>query len=476
MKMACSPKFSPKFIALGGMPLYASCMAIQPSKSKRGRKAKDFVCPWNGVTINGLYNKPGTNVWRIRATGQEYTEPDERQAIARFEAITRSTKAMTQLPLPTSDVQQAIEQARAAGFSKIRLEITPGQQTTYSVAVGSGEFYAAVRRMLLETPQALAHATGVEWVAWGPELSQPQASPRLAAIGDSYFQNSGVSANEISRSRLFWKEFVAAVGVTTVREIDHAGVFKYEQKMLNRKLSPKSRLHRIRKVRGIFHFAIRRGQSPSDCRAALDVLAMLRVKNAHPLDPTPISKVDFWRIYDQAKTAGDDQFATMLLIALNAGLYPGEIAALRWNEIDLTTGGLVTRRPKTKVVRIAVLWSQTTRALKQLPHQGEAIFYTRQRSFTVQSASVLFRRYRDAAGVAKSVKFGMVRDASYSEAAAIDVDQARMLCGHKLAGQADAYLRRRPDLVAEACTAIAKAFAVDEQCAAIDKVVTNTAK
>ena len=186
------------------------------SKAKRGRKAKDHVCSFDGQTVNGLYRKPN-GIWRVRATGQEFTEPDERQAVAKFKALTKAAKSMVKLPLPAASCKQAMDTAKDAGFSKLRIEIAPGKPTVYAVAVGSIEFYAAMRRLILEEPQATARMTGIEWLAWGPELSPPKRSSKLAELGDLYYKKSGVSANELGRSKLFWREFVAAVGVETVR-------------------------------------------------------------------------------------------------------------------------------------------------------------------------------------------------------------------------------------------------------------------
>jgi hypothetical protein len=94
------------------------------------------------------------------------------------------------------------------------------------------------------------------------------------------------------------------LGVTTVDGISHELAHKYEAALARKQLSPKTRLHRYRKIRGILHFNIRRGNSIEACRKALDVLAMLQVKDAHPLDPTPIAPDDFWAIHGEQH--GDD--------------------------------------------------------------------------------------------------------------------------------------------------------------------------
>ena len=437
-------------------------MLNSPPK-KRGRPQARYRCH-DGTEVQGL-TRLGDGRWKVSATGETFVEPDEATAVARFSAVTErlAKRNRVTLPLPPQpNAVAAIEAAKAAGGGRVQLDIGRGQShIRTAIAIDSEPFWAEVRRLLLEEPDVVARRTGVQWVRFGAELSPPLPSQKLAALGDLYFAKPDLSPNELSRSKLFWKEFTKGVGVETVREVTHDAVAEYERRTRDRGLSPKSVLHRFRKVRGVFHHAIKRGRSPDECRKALDALAMLEVTGTQTLDPTPVTPGQFWAVYDEAAKAGDDAFAALLLVALNAAMYGGEVAALKWEEVDLDAGELVTRRPKTKVSRVAVLWPETVRALRGLPRRGDQIFYTRVRSFTVFSVGDHFERYRDRAGLPKELTFGTIRDASYTVACRASLDQARMLAGHR-AGIADHYLRRKPDLVADACAAIAQEFTVSE--------------
>lgn len=411
----------------------------------------------SGDNIIGL-KKLKDGRWRISATGEVFSEADESLAVARFEAAIARQRSTVSLPLQANTVDQALSQAQEAGFARLRMHLAPGEHARYSVEVGSSAFYAIVRKLILEEPKTTARLTGIEQLAHLDLVSTE--SPRLSLLGNLYFTKP-LSDNERSRSKLFWSEFMKATGAATASDVTHDTVARYEKWLLDRRprLSPKSILHRHRKVRGIFHWALKRGQHPQDCRKALDALAMLEVKNAHPLDPTPITPAQFWAIHHQALEAKDATFAALLLTALNCAMYGGEVAALTWEEIDLQKGELVTRRPKTGISRIAVLWPQTVAALKALPHEGEMLFNTRVRSYTVFSVGDRFKRYRDAAKLPATLTFGTIRDASFTTACRVSLDQARMLAGQRC-GVADHYLRRSPGLVKEACAAIAKEFAV----------------
>lgn len=430
------------------------------SPRKRGRPQAQFRRA-DGTKVIGL-SRQTDGRWRISQSGEVFFEPDEHLALARFErtiAQLRGERAV-ELPLPPQpNVRHALATAARAGGSRLRIRYRKNQAPEYKFAVDSDAFWAEVRRLLLYEAERVAQRTGVEWVARGAALPKPNPSPALQLLGDAYAEKPGLSGNEASRSRLFWKEFLTAVGVKTARELTHYRIAAYEIQVRGAKLAPKSILHRYRKLRTVFAYAIKRGRGVEDCRRALDILAMLEVKDHTPLDPQPIDPEQFRKIYNGALVAGDQTFAAMLLVSLNAALYPGEASSLRWEEIDLDAGHLVTRRPKTGVSRISVLWEETVEALSGLPRQGEYVFNTRIRSFTVFSALERWRKYRKAADLPKELGFSQVRDAAYSVALTVSLEQAKLLAGHRLAGSADHYVRRNPTLVAAACKAIRQAYA-----------------
>lgn len=426
---------------------------------RRGRPHAGYRRP-DGTQVIGL-SRQADGRWRISCTGEVFFEPDENLALARFEQVmaVRRGQNSVELPLIVPSIDGAVAAAARAGGTRLRMKIKPNQPTTFAITVNSDSFWAAVRNVLLEDPKRVALRTGIEWVARGAELPKPQASPTLQHIGSIYCAKSGLSVNEAGRSRLFWKEFTTAVGISSVRELTHEHITKYEATIEERKLSPKSRLHRFRKIRTVFAYAIKRGIGIDDCRRALDITAMLEVKDHAPLDPQPITATQFRAIHRAALGAKDHVFAAMLLLSLNAALYPGEAASIRWDEIDLRKAQLVTRRPKTGVSRIAALWPETCRALKLIPRSSEFVFNTKVRSYTVFSALDSWRKYRNEAKLGREVVFSRIRDAAYSLALTVSLEQAKLLAGHRLAGAADHYVRRNPQMVAEACREIRRAFA-----------------
>ena len=211
---------------------------------------------------------------------------------------------------------------------------------------------------------------------------------------------------------------------------------------------------------------MKRGVDIQGCRQALDALAMLEVKEAHPIDPLPIDVANFWKIHEQADAADDPTFATMMLVALNCCAYGGEVANMKWSEIDLKARAYVGRRPKTKITRVAVLWPEVVDALRRTQRRGEVefIFNSTRRSFTSNAVLKLWRKYRQTSSVGDEITFGQIRDAAYSIACqSASLDQAKVLAGHAFGGASDFYIRRNPRFVALACEAIRQAFGVGKR-------------
>jgi len=79
---------------------------------------------------------------------------------------------------------------------------------------------------------------------------------------------------------------------------------------------------------------------------------------------------------DMLMSIATPTFRAMILLGLNCGLGPADIARLRWRMMDMDTGKLTFPRPKTGVKRIGYLWKKTRRALSRvagLKHNQAAI-------------------------------------------------------------------------------------------------------
>ncbi|HEV2292826.1 MAG TPA: tyrosine-type recombinase/integrase [Tepidisphaeraceae bacterium] len=439
---------------------------LTTTAKKRGRPQGRYRLR-DGNEIQGLTRRADGR-WKISATGQTFIEPDERLAVERFHKLSGTGKPSN---LGTLQVHASAE---AAMLDLLQRTVAAGGRLDAETAIlhekGVEAFavsddtltraqWAWLNEQLITRRQWVAQQVGVEQIAWLTDLKRPAPAQTLKELGELYVAKQGLSGNEVSRSKLFWKEFCNAAGVNTVPELTHDHVIAYERVVQSGNYAAKTVLHRYRKVRTILAYAIKRGRGVEECRRALDMTAMLEVKDAHPLDPQPIAVEDFWAVQKQAVTAGDTPYAALMLTALNAAMYAGEVAALKWEEVDLASGELVTRRSKTGVSRVAVLWPETIKALKKVDRRGDYIFNTSRRSYLVNSVLKVWRRYRADAKLADDVTFSGIRDAGFTIACrAATLDQARVLAGHRLPGATDFYVRRNPQFVADACAAIRAEF------------------
>ncbi len=432
------------------------------STAKKGRPQGYHRTAW-GENIQGL-TRLADGRWKVSGPKPvKFSEPDERLAVARFHKIMADRAGNQKSLIPMGTFKDAGEAAKKmlAGTKHTFIARIPanGGPIKVSRSFDTTEAWAWFREQILTRPKWVAERVGIEQIGYLTDVKRPTLSPKLTDLGELYAEKPDLSSNEASRSRLFWKEFCKAVDVEAVRDITHDEIAKYEATILAKGHAPKSILHRHRKIRTILAHAIKRGRGVEDCRRALDITAMLEVKDAHPLDPKPISVADFWKIHAAAEDAGDTTYAALMLTALNAAMYGGEIAALKGEEVDLSRGELVTRRSKTGVSRVAVLWPEVIKALKKIERRGDYVFNTSRRSYVVNSVLKMWRKYREAAGLTDSTTFGQVRDAGFTIACrSASLDQARVLAGHRLPGATDFYVRRNPQFVTDACKAIRGEF------------------
>ena len=462
------------------------------SVTKTGRPRAVYRTTW-GERIPDLYKlKDG----RYRLSGADkvtFSESDERVAVMRAQAMLAERRGVAGLAVPkasakmndTVAVQQAlnavgvppagIPQPLANPFLPQPAPNPNGQPIVITTDEDEIAFYQGLtqrkafglwlRDLILQDGKFVAELTGIETLAHLGTVKKPTPSAKLPALLATYTAKPKLSPNEVTRSNLFWGEFAKAVGVSTIGGVGHEQIRDYEKAVLAMDLSTKSDHHRFTKVKTIIAYALKRGLDTEGCRRALDAAAMLDAGHRNENDPRPIAPVQFWKVLAEAKKAGDETFVALMLTALNTCSYGGEVASIKWSDIDLKAGTYIGRRPKTGVSRVATLWPEVIIALKKVPKRDgvDAIFNTGVRSHTILSVLRAWRRHRKAAGFAEELTFGQIRDAAYSIACqTASLDQAKALAGHRFPGMSDAYVRRRPAFVAPACEAIRTEFKVKQ--------------
>jgi integrase len=209
-------------------------------------------------------------------------------------------------------------------------------------------------------------------------------------------------------------------------------------------------------IRALLRCGLKAGRDVTNVRRVLDLCGMFELPKKNGVQPNPISPNDFRKLLD----AADVKWRAVLLLTLNCCLYPSEVSHVKKADLDLTAGTYSATRAKTGIARVGVLWKRTIKAIKayqaEEPHHSPFVFVSREGApWTAQGFNYAFGTLRTRAGV--NVQFASIRDAAFTEAIKAGLDQGRWLAGHR-GGQADAYVRRSPELVREACKAIESAF------------------
>jgi integrase len=314
-----------------------------------------------------------------------------------------------------------------------------------------------LRRQIVSRPKWVAEMVGIEQIGYLAELPKPTPSPSLEEVGKLCLERAKISSNWRAKCKQFWAEFRKSVDVVKLRELTQEHVVEYGDMILDAGETPTYARQRFGAVKTVINFGPKRGKWAEDSKRALAFCAVLVPPKKSAADPQPINVDDFHALY----CAADSQMQAMLLLSLNACMYGGEAAVVNWSDIDLEKAILSTDRRKTHDVRIATLWPETVAALKQLPHQADALFLTE----TGTQADYLwaYRQFKQVRKAAKAdrAQFCQLRDGSYTAAAeaGVDLNVCRLLAGHAT-GISDHYIKRRPAMVAPACEAIYKAYRI----------------
>ncbi len=326
-------------------------------------------------------------------------------------------------------------------------------------------FYAQCRELILKNPARFAERVGIPEIGFLQDLKPPENPLSLSKIGQLYLgKKRQITAPWKRKQARFWEEFRQAVAAKVVREIEAEDVQRYHDKVWaeaeQRDLSPTYLTHRFQAVRTILRHALKHGRDQAQIRRVLDLTAIFELPRKNGTNPRPIRREDFHRLLE----VSSPKWKAVLLLSLNAALYPSEVADVRKDNIDLDAQTMTMRRGKTGVARIACLWDRTVRAIREYlatePHGSEFLFVSAHGvAYSGNHVSRNFRRRRREACLPEDVSFDQIRDGSYTSAveSGCNLTEAKALAGHRV-GIADHYLLRRPDLVRKACEAIEAAY------------------
>ncbi len=461
--------------------------------AKRGRKPKGpYVTQWSEV-IHGVRQRiierdqsGAPVVWHLYPTGRSVPYfgavhkgdlAAERKAIGRFLHWKAEQEGT---PWEQHDGNAAFVDATMAGMMHIHERDRGRRRAGDHAPTGAiqsivdrraaklADAYAAkyrtfIRNLILTDPRKAAAELEIDQLAWLHDLKPPAPSLSLAEVGDTYFSRPLKGTDHWERKmRRMWNEFVCCVSAETCREVTVESINRFRDKVLeahNRGKSPTYVAHRFGCVKTILNYAKSQVEHPDEFVRVLGLCAKLKPPRKRAVDPEPISPEHFRKLMEAVED--EPKWKAIFLLALNAALYPGEVAAVKRSHVNLEARTLVMTRGKTGVPRVAVLWQRSVQAIREYqseePHGSDYLFVSQTGApYNANHISRNFCRRRDACELPEWVQFAHIRDGAFT--AAFDADgveekHAKLLAGHH-SGMSDHYVKRSPRVVAKACEAI----------------------
>ena len=249
-------------------------------------------------------------------------------------------------------------------------------------------------------------------------------SVSLERIGDLFFQRkelSGKTKRYLRESKVYWKEFISYSGARRARDVTIEAVDTYQDRIreiANRKKWKGSSINnRFSLVKGVFKAALKYLQNHAEIdevKNVRDYLNRLEGVKKSKFEPQPVSKEDYRRFLDNERSP---TYKALLLVALNCAMRQANLVEIRKKHIDLKRKVLQMPRPKTGVIRSAVLWDRTVLAIREMqksvPNRTDHLFISEKGGpLSRKTVEDWFRRRRTQLGISKKVKFEQLRDSA----------------------------------------------------------------
>lgn len=442
--------------------------------AKMGRPQKPYQASDKQV-IAGLCRQPDGR-WRIIATGERFSEPDEFLAIQRFHQWEQQhAKDETLMSVPLTDVvgtdiEAAGARVASGGLNKlisdrqvvIRSPLVPGkgpQEGVVEFSVPDSILWPWLRKMLIEHTDYIAKMTGIPRLASLPMTGLPSTPLKLSVLIDVYETKNPSKERSKRETLAVFRRMMKFTGATTLADLTTDALKNWREDVEKTVDSGGTKTAYYGRIKTIIGFGLKEGLDQEQINAALDRCKVLWTPDKIPqVDPHPISRAAFHKLLK----VGGPAWTAILLCGLNFCMHLDEVLDLKWDEIDLKKHTYAAIRRKTedqRIPRAATLWKETVKALKATPRRGASPYvFTSSHGtrFNRNTKGNDFTELRNAAGL-PYVTFDHLRDGAYTaacQADGVDDKWARLLAGHKSPGLQDNYVLRHPAIVKPACDAV----------------------
>ncbi|MBN1816306.1 MAG: tyrosine-type recombinase/integrase [Sedimentisphaerales bacterium] len=471
-------------------------------KQHRGRPPK-YVLDDEGRPVVGLSYDTKNNVYfnthfKSEGVKKERFSSDRLEAIFLFRQWEEKRKGAKHLPIAKKETGRLIqmrlpadlfkqddesEEAFKQRITKHNLQIRAGKRssgvtTEPMVTIPETFIWAKARELILKDITEARKQLNLPIRLDG--TYKDDKSITLMQLQQMFFEKRRKPlSRDYKRDGLrFWREFVKVLNIKMVSQITPLMIEAYEDWVYsqkeNNKWSSSSVNNRFDLVKAVFGYCFDKIRSTSDkehLRIIRDYMRAFTYAETPAVNPVPITKEHFRAMLD---STNDRIYRAVMLVSLNCGMKESGVVAIRLTagegrncpDINLKEKTLAMPRPKTGIIRVAMLWERTVDAIEHMLSErtvdSEYLFLNKaDLAMKERNISKWWARQRKRAGVPEAVKFEHIRDATQT----VPLDdnpgsliETNLIMGHAVKGMANNYLERRPNMVRRACRAIEEYF------------------
>ena len=229
---------------------------------------------------------------------------------------------------------------------------------------GAEEYERKLRQQLLDGTFGKEEACN--------EKEMPTIEQFAVEFLTTYARTNNKPSEVLAKEIIFRRHLIPALGKLRLDELDARTIERYKADKLEAGLHPKTINNQLTVLRRMLAIA-----------AEWQLLEHVPKVKWMKAPPPEFDFLDFHEAERLIKAA-DDEWRSMITLALKTGLRQGELLALRWDDVDLVTGRLVVRRnvvrgiigtPKSGKQREVPLSPSAVKTLKGHRHlRGELVF------------------------------------------------------------------------------------------------------
>lgn len=250
--------------------------------TRRGRRSKPHKMA-DGTEVHGLYHRPDGR-WKIVATGELFTEHDERRAVQKFrdwEARNNPTKTVLVEGALTDSILKAKITIPCRIIADPPYADPPYLEPPHTVPTRIGyeipEAIALewVREQLINNTVEFAKKLGMPELAALERLAFPKTPLSLAKIIEVY-QTQNPSLSKSKRQALAVFECLTkSAKATTLADLTQDAILAWREEIERTIDGPQTRKYYYGCIKTIISFGLKMGLEPVQIRAALDRCAVL---------------------------------------------------------------------------------------------------------------------------------------------------------------------------------------------------------